>query len=54
MKKEITYIKKSDAIYEAIKDSKVGDQIIVHNPNGGISLILKITAKEQEDKKCRE
>jgi len=49
MKREIKYSKKSDAIYEAIKDSKVGDQIVIHNPDNSVSLILKVLVKERED-----
>lgn len=40
--------KKAKAILEAIRYSSVGDDIIVHNPDGSVWCILTLKTREHE------
>ena len=44
-------ISKADAILQAIRDTPVGSDIIIHNSDMMIWCILKVVAKEHEEDK---
>jgi len=39
---------KAEALLQAIRDCNVGDDIIVHNDDGSIFVILKLIARDTE------
>jgi hypothetical protein len=44
---------KADAILRAIRNSKVGDQVIIHNNAGMVWCIIKIVCQEHPEKSNR-
>jgi hypothetical protein len=42
-------VSKAEAILQAIRNTPVGDEIIIHNSNAQIWCILKIVAKEHKE-----
>ena len=45
---------KGEALLQAVRDTPVGSNVIIHNSNMQIYCILKVVAKEHEEDKTNE
>jgi hypothetical protein len=45
----MNFIKKAEAIIEAIRKTEVGDDVIIHNSDGSVWCILRKICQEHEE-----
>jgi hypothetical protein len=44
---------KAEAILKAIRNSKVGDQVVIHNSEGMVWCVIRIVCQEHPEKSTR-